>query len=445
MEKNPIPSPAKSEAPVEPKPEPKTPVDILSAMGSFQHLDRDKAENLWEARLKAWKPEEVETASGEVEKKIEEMLGSKRWEDRYGALAAAGQWFVHVDLGKKSHQEFKAHVLERITGLIIDPEFRVRIAVGLVLKTLVKREGVKIYEMFRAPLLKSIEACFVRAADKAEEDLGQPKNQEVYYDNPSTKEAPGAPIKDPRKLHDSEGWQHLETSMRILQKVAEGAELSFVPFLDEELFSVIERATKHLNRFVREIGLSLCTTIFQVSDLKAIKNIGPRFAPLIARGLADNWSQVRYMASTAVRTFFAVGNSDEEVRKVYYPQFLPMMCLNRYYLAEGVRLYSQQSWKDVVGEKGKDYVIQYIDEFVKYYISQSRADNHAVREAACHCLSELCSKIVPVNRDRVKSHVTEMLKCLIDCFKDQSWPVRDAACVACGHFVLVTYMRASIE
>ena len=28
-----------------------------------------------------------------------------------------------------------------------------------------------------------------------------------------------------------------------------------------------------------------------------------------------------------------------------------------------------------------------------------------------------------------------MLKALLDCFKDESWPVRDCACLACGHFV----------
>lgn len=28
-----------------------------------------------------------------------------------------------------------------------------------------------------------------------------------------------------------------------------------------------------------------------------------------------------------------------------------------------------------------------------------------------------------------------MLAALLDCFKDQSWPVRDCACLACGHFV----------
>ena len=28
-----------------------------------------------------------------------------------------------------------------------------------------------------------------------------------------------------------------------------------------------------------------------------------------------------------------------------------------------------------------------------------------------------------------------MISTLLDCFKDESWPVRDCACLACGHFV----------
>ena len=28
-----------------------------------------------------------------------------------------------------------------------------------------------------------------------------------------------------------------------------------------------------------------------------------------------------------------------------------------------------------------------------------------------------------------------MINALLDCFKDATWPVRDCACIACGHFV----------
>jgi len=61
-----------------------------------------------------------------------------------------------------------------------------------------------------------------------------------------------------------------------------------------------------------------------------------------------------------------------------------------------------------------------------------------VREAACHCISELCSKVVqenPENKKCFEKHIENLLSALVDCFKDESWPVRDAACIACGSFV----------
>lgn len=112
------------------------------------------------------------------------------------------------------------------------------------------------------------------------------------------------------------------------------------------------------------------------------------------------------------------------------------MCLNRYYVAEGVRIYSQETWKLVFGDAGRELVCKNAGPICKYYIAQSQADNHAVREAACHCIAELCTKVAQeVDKEPFKPHVGPMLAALVDCFKDASWPVRDCACLACGHFV----------
>jgi len=40
-----------------------------------------------------------------------------------------------------------------------------------------------------------------------------------------------------------------------------------------------------------------------------------------------------------------------------------------------------------------------------------------------------------VDKAAVAPHVPALLRALITCFKDTSWPVRDAACVACGRWV----------
>ncbi len=124
------------------------------------------------------------------------------------------------------------------------------------------------------------------------------------------------------------------------------------------------------------------------------------------------------------------------MRDLYYPKLLPMMCLNRYYLAEGVKLYSQDTWKQVVQDKGKEYVLQFLPSFVEFYISQIKADNHAVREAACHSIAELCNKIAPLGKEKMKSYIVPLLNALMDGLKDQSWPVRDSACLASGEFAM---------
>jgi hypothetical protein len=73
----------------------------------------------------------------------------------------------------------------------------------------------------------------------------------------------------------------------------------------------------------------------------------------------------------------------------------------------------------------------WLHQVVFYYISQSKASNHAVREASCAVIAELMDK---VDRPAVAPHVPDLLRALLLCFKDSSWPVRDSACTACGRY-----------
>lgn len=178
----------------------------------------------------------------------------------------------------------------------------------------------------------------------------------------------------------------------------------------------------------------------------------------------------------------------------------------RYYVAEGVRRYAQDTWRIVMGEGGRAAVARHVGAVVGHYTAQSRANNHAVREAACACIAELLEKVggrrdvfggggrgisacwacrrtrhhkeglqaaynavasvsprqqlsgatldpstirptphrttdpaptglltcTQVDRAAVSPHVPALLRSLVVCFKDMSWPVRDAACIAAG-------------
>eukprot|EP00831_Metopus_contortus_P048929 TRINITY_DN40124_c0_g1_i2.p2 TRINITY_DN40124_c0_g1~~TRINITY_DN40124_c0_g1_i2.p2 ORF type:complete len:155 (+),score=47.62 TRINITY_DN40124_c0_g1_i2:58-522(+) len=61
-----------------------------------QHLDREKALNKWMIIAKTITEEKYKM----VNNKIESMLESKRWEDRYGGLMALSEWFISLDLEK---------------------------------------------------------------------------------------------------------------------------------------------------------------------------------------------------------------------------------------------------------------------------------------------------------------------------------------------------------
>jgi hypothetical protein len=50
-------------------------------------------------------------------------------------------------------------------------------------------------------------------------------------------------------------------------------------------------------------------------------------AQWLAKGLGDNWSQVRFAASVATRAFLE--GMDDDTMNAVFPMLLPRMCLNR--------------------------------------------------------------------------------------------------------------------
>jgi hypothetical protein len=70
----------------------------------------------------------------------------------------------------------------------------------------------------------------------------------------------------------------------------------------------------------------------------------PLEGPLLCHG------QVRYAACVAARAFMlAAGNSAER----FYPTLLPPLAFNRYDVAEGVASYSRDTWRLVMGDRGR--------------------------------------------------------------------------------------------
>ncbi|CAH8452777.1 unnamed protein product [Schistosoma guineensis] len=238
-------------------------------------------------------------------------------------------------------------------------------------------------------------------------------------------------------FHDTAGWKNLETWMKCLQEMVSNLpSKDFIKVDRTIILELIFKAVQHVNRFVRETGYDVLSTMISrhlcYTEPEAKEATYINVATQLAKGLSDNWSQVRMAASRAVRTLFEVDPPSGYTRDDIYPILLPAMCLNRYYVAEGVRIYSQDTWCRVTQGEGRKLLGQYLVPAVDYYIQQSDADNHAVREASCASMAEIVTKLDP---NLLLPCVSKLLDALIVCFGDESWPVRDAACVALGSLI----------
>eukprot|EP00611_Tribonema_gayanum_P012896 TRINITY_DN2359_c0_g1_i3.p1 TRINITY_DN2359_c0_g1~~TRINITY_DN2359_c0_g1_i3.p1 ORF type:complete len:680 (+),score=236.19 TRINITY_DN2359_c0_g1_i3:112-2151(+) len=300
-------------------------------------------------------------------------------------------------------------------------EPRVRGLVAAMLGSLARREGkgLAVYDRFFARLSSSIESNFERTHHTITDRVSGDK--EVAVD-------------------DTTGWKALETSILALKELvaAIGRPLADGGHITDKVIDYTCRgATEHVNRHVREASFRLIAAIIEACE--SVEGCtapaqGPlltsRFVPAIAKGMQDNWSQVRFAASVANRALLgALPNA--EAREAHFDLLLPRMCLNRYYMAEGVKLYSQETWRRYLDGEGRTMVAKHAPAVVAYYVAMTDANNHVVREAACHCIAEMAAK---VDHAAIAPHVPALLRALLICFKDESWPVRDAACVASGRF-----------
>ncbi len=145
--------------------------------------------------------------------------------------------------------------------------------------------------------------------------------------------------------------------MRIFQNVIQAMGIKVLQSKYDDIIDVLLKSAEHINRFVREITYFVIEALYEVSDQEEASRplfeaLCSKLLPITANGLADNWSQVRFAASRATRAYYKFGKTNESLRAEWDTLMLPRMCLNRYYVAEGVRNYSIETWKQVVDDKG---------------------------------------------------------------------------------------------
>jgi len=387
--------------------------EIFEQLRDFKNLTRERALEALREALAAGR-----FARESIEPLILSCLGEASWEARQSGLAAAAEAVKAWD-----SPGFRESLLREVPRLLVDPEYRVRKAMALVLRECCVRDGIQVFDGLAETVLGDIRDKFRR---KTGVEDG----------------APGDATAPPTFLPDTEGWRSLETSMGALEAMMQGCGAAFTPRIDSAMIDLLAECSKHTNRFVREYAFFAFKNAFEVCEHEVfLAAVAPRTVDVIAAGIADNWSQVRYAGSTAARAFMEKAG---EEKSRFFPQLLGLMCLNRHYVAEGVRLYSQDTWRIVCGPQGgARLLVAHFDSVIDAYVRAAEAPNHAVREAGCHCIAELAGRVAgtpqeptPYREAFTPPRIQRLLETLLVSFQDESWPVRDVASTAVGKFVV---------
>ena len=440
--------------------------------GGMEHVLSQLADNKHMVRQEGVRGLKEYLSSNEVswalwKQNIQGLMNAEEWQAREGGFLAATELASALEdemMGQELLEEGIAH--------IEDPEFRVRLAVCTLIKELIKQQGLPAFQRIKDPLFKSIAVNFQRGeegkrvlqivgATGLRRSLQAKEEDEDDEDNdvdPQAKSYTGSYMEEdcsqageeanaensvPSEYdctdydatlrmkctslqHDAEGWHALETSFKCLQLVVAGLGPAMASEITPGFMRMLYRAAVHTNRFVRESAHYTFAALSEAFETAALISMGDDFSLSIAQGMGDHWCQVRYAACVAARAFMLKVGDDA---RQFYPRMVPRLCMNRHYGAEGVKQYSQETWRLVMGDHGRHAIAEVMEQVVGFLISQAMTDNHIVREAACQCIAELAKRLEP---QVVSAHVTPFLNALIVAFRDESWPVRDAVSIACA-------------
>ena len=245
------------------------------------------------------------------------------WEASSGLLSAAVHLLPHF-----SDTQLEATYLLALSYLDHD-ESRVRQSSGELLATTVRLcQSPTVFSSVYHEVIALIKRDLARDPSAAE----LPQNERVRQKIIDGQKVRGLSSKD--IFHESAGWRHLETSMSALRKLCEINEVN--KLVDGDLFDLLRECTCHSNRFIREASFYIASAVLSASVQGGLIN---DFARLILAGISDNWSQVRMASSIAARSFLF--SLSETERAQFYSMLLPPICINRYYIAAGVRIHNQ--------------------------------------------------------------------------------------------------------
>jgi len=227
---------------------------------------------------------------------------------------------------------------------------------------------------------------------------------------------------------DPEVFPILETCSQTIQTLAVLKSTELTETQAERLLEVVK--TGHKSKALRETSQLLLAHIGCKAPSVLLARLN--LLPGLCQGLEDSWSPVRMQALHAVKVYLSHLSPTPAAQEAL---LLPRICLNRHYPAEGLRTLALETWRSYVGEYGRNYLVTHISAVCQFYEAQSRAESAAAREAACHCMAELATKIEPLAHEALSSFLPSLLSAALGCTEDADWAVQDAACLACAELV----------
>eukprot|EP01083_Nonionella_stella_P034913 95445_1 len=239
------------------------------------------------------------------------LLSEDSWQSKQSAF------ILCTKLIEFSDASFHNKVIKNGEEYFEYKEHRVREAVATCMGEVARCVGIDVYHTLKASLFRIIYDNFDRDDAKQNDDASgasslakiqeERKHQHQHqhdhihdhghsHDHKSTSDAS-------ELRHDTEGWKCLFSAMKTIERMIVGLGKRFEAEVTKELLALLNKSTQHINRFIREVTYysyaAICNAITYENSIKG-KTLGDVLSQIIAQGLSDNWSQVRYASSHAL-------------------------------------------------------------------------------------------------------------------------------------------------
>ena len=288
---------------------------LVALLCSTSKLDRDQGA----AQLARTSPSVLTSVSQQLDTLAEHSNLS--WEQKLGYLQG-NTCLLSVDTNlSKSDDSLNKLIRFSLDWLELEPEVRVKAAVGDLLETLCRHFGEMVFDSCRGKV-----SCLIKNHLARNIDPDKDVTAEMGPGGVTGK------LMNRAEWKNLAAWKDLEVTLGCLGKMFQGLGEAASSRLDQEVLALVFSCCCHHNRFVRDTGYKVCTVLLAAAGDGAGgagAELGGEMSGHLAAGLADSWALVRLSATQAAAQFLAGGRG----RAQHHAQLLPRLCLNRYYPA----------------------------------------------------------------------------------------------------------------